>query len=259
MSPGQRLKLYCFSHAGAGVSGFGRWRTRVGPDVDIRPVPLPGRDHRRRERRITDRRMLLADLLRTLGPPPSGPYVLYGHSLGGLVAHTATRALEEAGMNPPVLVVVGASPPPDAAAELVRDAELSDEELLRHLRRLDAVPADARPEGVWRRAVLPVLRDDLRLARSLRDGADKPVAAPLLAVSGRGDPLATPRTMADWRHWTTGPFFERTLPGDHYFLRGRALPRLLRGACRVALRTAAHSPDAPSATSRRTTMEKDSR
>ncbi|MFE0178757.1 thioesterase II family protein [Streptomyces sp. NPDC059002] len=250
------LRMYCFAHAGAGVSAFGRWPSRLGAGVQHVPVLLPGRDVRRRERRLTDRRALLVDLLRTTGAPPAGPYVLYGHSLGGLIAYTAARALEDAGLNPPALVAVGACPPPDATAALAAGAELPDSELVALLGDFGSTPRDASPDGMWARSTLPVLRDDLRLAQSLRAAADRPVRAPLLIVSGRDDPLVTPGLMAGWQRWTSSFAVRRTVPGDHFFVRDRELPRLLGRACRVVRRTTGSAPDASDTTGSETALEK---
>ncbi|GAA4688800.1 alpha/beta fold hydrolase [Streptomyces chumphonensis] len=233
------VPLYCVPHAGAGTSAFARWSASLGRGVEPRPVLLPGRDRRRREPRVTGARALFADLLRHNGPPPQGPYVLYGHSLGGLVAYSVARALHRAGRPGPALVAVGACPPPDAAVALTDAADLPDEELLAVLTGLGAVPPEAPAGGIWRRSALGVLRDDLRLATALRAGADGPLDVPLLAVSGDGDALAGPEVMAGWRRWTTGRYAERTVTGDHFFVRDAALPRLLGRACRVVLRSSA--------------------
>ncbi|MEV7878249.1 thioesterase II family protein [Streptomyces microflavus] len=259
MPQGQPIRLYCFAHAGAGVSSFSRWTTAAAPGIDVVPVLLPGRDTRRREPRVTGRRALLADLLRTVGPPPSGPYVLYGHSLGGLIVYTVTRALREAGLNPPALVVVGASPPPDVTGAVLRHARRPDEELVRALGELGAVPPGTARGGVWERTALPVLRDDLRLAGALKDSADRPLDTPLLVVSGRDDRLAPPELMAGWRKWTSGRVVERTVRGDHFFVRGPELPRLLRRACHVVRRTADRAPDARLAEGRNQPQERNSR
>ncbi|NEB78720.1 thioesterase, partial [Streptomyces sp. SID14478] len=42
--------------------------------------------------------------------------------------------------------------------------------------------------------------------------------------------------MAQWRRWTTGPFALRTVPGDHFFVRGHELPRLIGRAGRAVRR-----------------------
>lgn len=245
MADEQPVALHCFAHAGAGVSSFYGWPADLGDQVRAVPHLLPGREGRRREERVTGREALLADLMGhfTGEQGPSAPYVLYGHSLGAMVAYTLTRALYEAGLPTPALLAVGACPPPDAASDLSDACRESDEELLRMLGDVGAVPANATAGGFWHRAVMPVLRDDLTLADALRVAARVPLAGgplpvPLLAVAGADDPLAQPEVMAGWRRWSTGPVITRTVPGDHFFVRGHELPRLLRRACLVARRTA---------------------
>ncbi|MEU9921443.1 thioesterase domain-containing protein [Streptomyces griseoluteus] len=237
MQDGRPMRLYCFPHAGAGIAAFGRWPHGTGPGIRTEPVLLPGREARRREPRITAVRPLLVDLLRHHGRPPDGRYVLYGHSLGALVAYTVARAVHRAGLPEPALVAVGACPPPD------RDPfpdGLADDRLAELLAGLGTtVPRTPRHGSVWQRTVLGVLHDDLRLARAMRRGADAPLSVPLLVVSGRDDPLAGPEVMAGWRRWGADRVVQRTLPGDHFFVRGPELPRLMDRACRVMGRACA--------------------
>ncbi|WP_372352397.1 thioesterase II family protein [Streptomyces sp. KL116D] len=251
MSDEQPLRVHCFAHAGAGVSSFAGWRRDLGPAARTVPHLLPGRDTRRREPRVTGPDALLADLLPhftgaddiTGTADPSAPYLIYGHSLGALVALTLTRALREMALPAPALLVVGACPPPDTRLALAKAGRAPDEELLGLLGDFPAFPGGAAPGSLWHRMVLPVLRDDLLLADALRTAARRPSPAgpldvPVVAVAGRDDPLAPAATMAGWRRWTTGPFALRTVPGDHFFVRGRELPRLLGRASRAVTRLA---------------------
>ncbi|MET7515734.1 alpha/beta fold hydrolase [Streptomyces sp. NPDC005480] len=240
------LRLYCFAHAGAGVTSFGRWQQRCGPGIDIVPMLLPGREARRREPRPTDRDALLDDLFGPLAAAAEeGPYALYGHSLGGMVAHTLTRALLDAGLPGPRLLAVGACPAPHTVAPAADPGDITDEQLLRFVGDLGSAPDGALAErgSVWHRTVLPVLRDDLKLARALRaaamdDVAEGPLPVPVLAVGGREDPVVGPAALAGWQRWTSSRFVRRTVPGDHFFVRGPELPPLIGRACRVARRTA---------------------
>ncbi|WP_405783663.1 thioesterase II family protein [Streptomyces sp. NBC_00859] len=242
MTDERPLRLHCFAHAGAGVSAFYGWSPRLGAGVETVAHLLPGRERRRREARLTRPADLLTDLLGRFTAQDRGvPYVLYGHSLGALVAYTLTRALHEAGLAGPSLLVVGACPPPDAASDLSDACRARDEDLLHLLDEVGALPRGAGPDGLWHRAVLPVLRDDLVLAHGLRAAAREPSPAglldvPVLAVAGADDPLAPPRAMAQWKHWTSGRFTARTVPGDHFFVRGSELPRLVGRAARVVRR-----------------------
>jgi surfactin synthase thioesterase subunit len=225
-------KLFRFPHAGAGTSAFGGWPAVLGTAARPVPVLLPGRDRRRREPRVTSVRGLFADLLRQHGPPPGEPYVLYGHSLGGLIAYSVTRALERAGRRGPALVVVGACPPPDARTALGDAPELPDDLLIDLLETFGAVEPGTPRGGMRQRTALGVIRDDLRLARGLRRVADAPLTTPLLTVAGTDDPLAGPEVMDGWRAWADDFHGQHLVAGDHHFVRGRALPELLGQVCR---------------------------
>ncbi|MFF5448523.1 thioesterase II family protein [Streptomyces sp. NPDC012888] len=237
------VRLLCFAHAGAGTSAFHRWGALLGPAAAPEPRLLPGRDARRREPRVTTRRALLDDLRDLFEEQPPGPYVLYGHSLGGLIAYTLTRALHAAGLPLPALLAVGASPPPHETGGLIAAAEAPDHELMRVLEKFEAVPEDTRPGDVWHRLVLPVLRDDLRLAADLRaaarePGTGGPVPVPLLAVGGSDDTLVPTAMVRGWSAWTSDRFVHRTVPGGHFFVRDDELPRLIGRACRLVGRSA---------------------
>ncbi|MER6471015.1 thioesterase II family protein [Streptomyces collinus] len=251
------VRLYCFAHAGAGVSAFNGWARRVGPHVEVTPVLLPGRDSRRREPRLTDHTALVTDLLERVRPEPDRAFVLYGHSLGAMVAHTLTQALHERGLPLPALLAVGACPPPDRASQLSDHHDTFDTGLMDKLRAMGAVPEGVTPGDYWHRAMLPVLQDDLRLAHALRVAARRTAAdngrvpVPLLAVSGNRDPLAPPSVMDGWLGWSAGPVVTRTVDGEHFFVREAALPRLLGRACRAVRRLgsapAAGGPFVPAA------------
>ncbi|MEU3298018.1 thioesterase domain-containing protein [Streptomyces longwoodensis] len=240
MSDERPVRLHCFAHSADGVSVFDRWSASTGTGVEVVPVVLPGGAGRGTGPRPATHAGLLAQLLPRFTDPGPGPYVLYGHGLGAMIAFTLTRALHEAGLPGPALLAVASLAPPCAPlAAQVR--AMSDAELLDVLGGHGTVPA-ASDEGIMLRAMLPVLRADLELAQALDEAALTPSAAgplntPVLVVASQDNPLA-PAAVADgWRQWTQGPVRVRTVPGRHFFVRGaRELPRLLGRACRVTRR-----------------------
>ncbi|MFB7502319.1 thioesterase II family protein [Streptomyces broussonetiae] len=243
MSDDQPVRLYCFAHSAEGASVFDGWAGSVGAGVRPVPVLLPGSSARRVEPRVTTREALLADVLPLFTDPYPGPFVLYGHGLGALAALTVARALHEAGLPGPDLLAVGAWQAPHLPAQLADARRATDAELLHVLSGKGAVPAGS-DEGIWLRALLPVIRADLELAQDLHAAARRPSPAgplttPVLVVDSQDNRLAPPVTADGWRQWTDGPVWSRTVPGRHFFVRGgRELPRLLGRACRVARRLA---------------------
>ncbi|MEU9919302.1 thioesterase domain-containing protein [Streptomyces sp. NPDC051001] len=242
MPDGRSVRLHCFAHSEGGVSTFDHWAASVGPGAEVRPVALPGSERRRCEPRVTTHEALLADLLPRFAHPDPDPYVLYGHGLGAMIAFSVTRALHEAGLPGPALLAVGACPPPHAPCGLPDARGETDAELLHILGGAGAVPPGS-DEGIWLRAMLPVLRAELELAQDLDEAARKPSSAgplttPLLVVASQDNRLAPPTIADGWWQWTEGPTWLRTVPGHHFFVRGRELPRLLGRACRVTGRLA---------------------
>ncbi|MCX4856325.1 thioesterase domain-containing protein [Streptomyces canus] len=209
------VRLLCFHHAGGGASAFTSWAHALGPHWELFAVRLPGRESRLLEPRVTRHEQLLAELDAGLGPLPHTPYVLYGHSLGALVAYAFAQHRSRLG-HPPLAVLVGACPPPHAEPPpLTADAD--DRRLLAALGRLGGMPAEVLGRaGILRRA-LDLIRDDLRLAQNLRAVPHEPLAVPLYAFAGDRDPMADHATMRGWSHCTTGPFDCHDVPGGHFF------------------------------------------
>jgi surfactin synthase thioesterase subunit len=251
--PGPGLRLFCFHHAGAGALSFARWQRRFRSDVSVVPVRLPGRETRRQEPRITVGDQLLDDLDRHLGPLlDDAPHAFYGHSLGALVAYSFAAHRARLGLRPPELTVTAACGAPHLPMPVPDGDGLSDTEFASVLGGPDGVAPHLleRPERL--RSMVETLRDDLRLARSLRAAARTPLPGPLLALAGARDPLVPPEAVGAWELWTTAADFRTLLlDGDHFFVRDPAAALLVESAL-DRLRTAPpaparHSSGAPSA------------
>ncbi|WP_406379390.1 thioesterase II family protein [Streptomyces sp. NBC_01618] len=224
------LSLFCFHHAGAGAMTFARWRQRLGPQVRVLPVRLPGRETRLREARITDGNRLMRELAEALGSLLDQPHAFYGHSMGALVAYRFALHRVREGHRAPDSVLVGACSPPHLPGRFTDGDELPDQELLGLLSRCGDLPEYLvqRPERL--RTLLATLRDDLQLARSLRDGSGDALPCPLRAFAGRDDTVAPAGEMRSWDQYTTAAFELRTIAGGHFFVRGGELSQLLASA-----------------------------
>jgi surfactin synthase thioesterase subunit len=110
-----KLRLFCFPYGGAGASGYRAWGRSLPEGVEIVPVNFPGRENRFREEPYTHIDPLLAELTRTLDFT-SGPFGLFGHSLGALVAFHLARELRRQGKPAPAVLVVSGYPAPTSTA-----------------------------------------------------------------------------------------------------------------------------------------------
>ncbi|MFI1534046.1 thioesterase II family protein [Streptomyces anandii] len=234
---GTGTRLLCFHHAGAGAMAFAGWRQRAGADVDVLPVRLPGRETRTREPRLTDPTRLVADLQEDLGDLLDGPHAFYGHSMGALVAHRFAQARVAAGLPAPRLLLVGACAAPQLPSALLDRTDLddlTDERLMEAMADEESLPEVLLRRPDWLRATLDTLRADLLLARGLRGAPARPLPCPIQAFAGRDDRMVTVAQVDAWRHCTSAGFRLRTVPGAHFFVRGREVPRAVGQVLRAA-------------------------
>ena len=209
-------QLFCLPYAGASASIYGRWR-RMLPDLDLRPVELPGRGRRFAEALQDDMPSLAHQLAEELSAEIGGPYALFGHSLGALLAFELAHALRELRCPAPEALFASGTAAPGRRDDREFIGEKSDAELVDHLRRLDGTADAVFAEPDLMRLTLPVLRADFRMCGRYRYRRRPLLACPIHVLAGRDD-TATIEQLLAWGD-ESGPGFTLSLfDGGHFFL-----------------------------------------
>jgi surfactin synthase thioesterase subunit len=145
---------------------------------------------------------------------PGIPLVLFGHSMGALLAHEVAVALPPGMVD--LLVVAGTVAPDRPAPNLAR---ASDADMLAALSNWGGTPSAILSDSVMTEVFLPLVRADFAIAEALRRrfDPDKTLDIPLLALAGSDDPVAPTGEMCHWSRWTKGRFTGRVIPGGHFF------------------------------------------
>ena len=230
------LRLFCFSHAGAGASVYRPWVAELAASgVAVCPVQLPGRENRFGEQPFRTLPTLMAALTDALAGYASVPFALFGHSFGALLAYELVRTWRrEAGPTPEHLFVSG------RIAPHLRDPRdrlhvLPDRELLGHLRSLGGMPAAVLDNAELMTLQLPLLRADLTVnetyVHEARHAAAPRLSVPISAFGGSEDTKVDAEELRAWGAHTSGTFVARFLLGGHFYLQ-TCRPRLLE--CVVA-------------------------
>lgn len=225
-------RLICFHHAGGGSGAFRPLARRLGPDVALTAVRLPGHESRLREARHTDVRECAAQINGELGELLDEPHLLLGHSMGALVAYTLARRRQAAGQRGPEALIVSSYAAPHLPSAAARIDSADDQELARALHRFGGLPEEilARPE--WLTALMPMVRDDLRICASHRADDGPPLSCPIHLFRGADDPLVAADALAQWARHTVGPAPVTTVPGGHFLFRDPD-PALVAGIAEV--------------------------
>ncbi|MEU6770340.1 alpha/beta fold hydrolase [Streptomyces sp. NPDC046759] len=210
--------LLCVPFAGAGPSFFHPWRAPAGDRWRVVPVELPGRERRILEtpyRNVVEAaKNSVDDIVAQLGP--GARTVLFGHSLGAVLAYELVHLLSTRDVQVERLVVSG-SPGPWTQRER-RATGLPDEEFLARVEEFAGFRHEALDHPEMRELILPVLQADCEMHENYVPSTDEPVSVPICSLRGSSDGLVTAEEAQQWRDATTSAFSYVEFPGDHMYL-----------------------------------------
>lgn len=217
--PGARLRLVCVPYAAGSARIYRDWPNCLPAEVEVCAVQPPGRENRMIEPcfdSATEFATALADRLQAL---PSLPTVLFGHSMGALIAFETTRELERRGIGPIGLIVSAASAPHLAGRD-VPLSHLDDDTLIARLREVGGTPDEILGNTDLMRLCLPKIRADFALCENYRQtvGEDAVVRAPLYALGATDDSEVQPGGIEAWRLHAGTAFRTALIDGDHFII-----------------------------------------
>ncbi|MFI6985630.1 thioesterase II family protein [Embleya sp. NPDC050154] len=215
---GDRTALLCVPFAGAGPSFFHPWRAPAADRWRVLSVELPGRERRILEtpyRNVVEAaENEIEGIVADLGE--GARVVLFGHSLGAVLAYELVHLLSKRDVHVERLVVSG-SPGPWTQRER-RATGLPDEEFLARVEEFAGFRHEALDHPEMRELILPVLQADCEMHENYVPSVDEPVSVPICSLRGDSDGLVTAEEARQWRDATTGAFSYVEFPGDHMYL-----------------------------------------
>lgn len=235
------LQLFCLPYSGASAMVYSRWRRVVPPWLQVVPVELPGRGARMAEPLQTDMHALARQLAGEILPRINGPYALFGHSLGALLAFEVAHALRDGAAAAPVALIASGTAAPTRREGYDRDfAEpKSDEALKADLRELQGTPPEVLENQELMALTLPILRADFLMCGRYQYRSRPRLGCPVRVLGGVDD-KATQEQLIDWQLEGERGFSLDMLPGGHFFIHEQQAKvlRILKSNLEVDMRRA---------------------
>lgn len=213
-------RLFCLPYSGASAMVYGRWRRDLPSWLAVHPVELPGRGARSGEPLATELRGLAGSLAEEIRGAIDGPYALFGHSLGSLLAFELAHALRDRGAPPPLVLFASGGEAPAVRDDRELARPRSDAELIADLRGYRGTSEEALADPELMALVLPVLRADFLLSGTYAYRPRPALTCPVHVLAGTADDLDRPALEA-WGRETRGGFAIDLLEGGHFFLHSR--------------------------------------
>jgi medium-chain acyl-[acyl-carrier-protein] hydrolase len=234
-------RLFCFPHAGGGASSFNGWRKLLPAGIELAAIQLPGREDRQAETPVTDIGDLIAALLPHMEPLTGLPFLLYGHSLGAIVAFDLLREMRRHRLPMPCALLVSGRRAPQLPLSHKAHGLGPDEELADYLRLMGATPGEILDRPHWRDRLFPTIRADLNISDLYEYAGEPPFDCPIHCFAGRDDPLVSHEECRAWAAQTAAGFALTELSGGHFFaaseqavIDGEAVSRLAVAGAGVA-------------------------
>jgi medium-chain acyl-[acyl-carrier-protein] hydrolase len=214
-----RIRMFCLPYAGGGASMYRQWAQLVPADVAVHPIQLPGRENRIRETPYTSVQSLLQALLPELMPYLDRPFVLFGHSMGAMLAFELSRFLVAQRLPSPASLFVSGCRAPQL---LERDNiiyDLPQDEFIARIQRLNGIPAEVVQHHELMELLIPQLRADFEIVDTYAYQQGPQLSCPIVAFGGDHDPSVLSDELAAWDTQTRARCSVYELPGDHFFIR----------------------------------------
>lgn len=225
--PGAPMSCLCIPYAGGSGSVFSDWAAPLSGRMDVVAAHLPGRGKRFSEAPYPTFDELLDDLESAALAFTAREFVLFGHSLGGLLAYELAHRLHARHMRNAIHVFISGMgaphiPDPDTAALTDDDHRLSDHALARKLAALGGLPPEIPTQPELMEIALATVRADLKVYASYAapsHSESRRIPCPITVYGGNEDLHNVPEeALREWSGYTRGRFGMQLFPGDHFFL-----------------------------------------
>lgn len=222
-------RLVCFPFAGGGPSAYREWSAAFS-NLEVLPVSLPGREQRFREPPLRSMVSLVEAVILELSLLPPKPTVLFGHSLGALMAYETAVRMETQHLNGPRHVIVSGSRVPGSASIMPSSVStMSDEAFTDAIIALGGTPQEVVDEPELMQLFLPQLRVDFELYEAYQPSGTRLLSCPLTVLFGVDDSLAGEAAVSRWGEFSEHSPTVKAFNGGHFFIttsRGHVFERI---------------------------------
>ena len=212
-----KIRLLCFPFGGGGSSFYLNWARDLGPDVEVVPVQLPGRENRMGEQPFDAIDKLTVEIIPAVQNYLDKPYALFGHSMGALLAFELARGIRRKNLPAPKLFLASGMRAAHLKDPRPPIAWLPDDPLIEALKeRYDLEVSGESMELV--QLMLPTIRADILAIEKYGYQKEPPFKFPIIGFGGNSDGGVTLAEIEAWSLHTTAKFKHYQMDGSHFFI-----------------------------------------
>jgi external thioesterase TEII len=210
--PSDRTHFICFPFAGGYSAAFRPLNDSLKDRFEVLAAEPPGHGSNRSPL-VDDLDRLVNMYEAALLPQLHKPFILFGHSMGGIVAFRLAQLLESKGLFPEA-VIVSAVQPPDIKRPVC--SHLEDDAFVDYVIGMDGIPPELARNREMLEFFLPPFRSDFKAMETFRPSDTTPLRSEMHIFNGNEDESCM-RDADGWARWGERVTFHR-FPGGHMYL-----------------------------------------
>ena len=212
------IRLFCFHYGGGSASIFRQWSKDVIQEVELVAIQLPGREERYNEPLLNNISQVIDNLLLHFNKYTDKPFILFGHSIGALIAFEFARTLRQRKMLQPKHLIVSGTKAPQVPLKKQHIHKLPKKQFIEELKKYNGIPDYIIEDEELISIFIPIIKADFSISETYNYSNKKPLSCPITALGGSNDNTFDADDLIKWQEQTSNAFIHQFLPGDHFFI-----------------------------------------
>lgn len=212
------IKLLLFPHAGGSARSYMTFKRYLDPSIDVVAIEPSGRGMRIDEKKFDFMPDCAADIIdKYLYAFTSGPYAIFGHSMGTLLSLETVRQAVSQGIPEPQCIIMSGRNAPDSCRRLV--SGYTDEIITAYFSDHHLLPDILLNNSELKSLMIPTLANDVRMTENYQlDPQMIKLHCPIFIFCGKDDDIPDLSGLKAWNRFTVSDENEiRYFPGDHFY------------------------------------------
>lgn len=212
------MRIFCFHYGGGSASIFRKWSKDILEEAELVAIQLPGREERFSEPLVNNISQVIDNLILNFKQYSDKPFILFGHSIGALIAFEFARILEKRKLVQTKHLIVSGTKAPQIPLKKQPIHNLPKAQFITELKKYNGIPDYIIEDDELISTFIPTIRADFSISETYNYLSAKLLSCPITALGGLNDNSFDSKDLIKWQKQTSNSFTHKFLPGDHFFI-----------------------------------------
>lgn len=214
----EKIQLFCLPYAGGSSHIYYEWKHKLASDIEVIPIEYKGHGRFYGDKFYDSIDDASSDICQKITAKIEGEYVIYGHSLGSILAFETTYKLLHSGCRMPNKLILAGIRPPHLIYKDKKYTHLSKEEFMKKVIMMGQTSQEVLDNQELLDYSYEILFADFKIIEMYNpQHLPFKLDIPIVVLAGDRDEEAPEEDMREWSIYTSKTAKLYILEGNHFF------------------------------------------